>query len=194
MKKVNVLFLDIDGVLNSPKWMVLLHYEGEVKRRSTRGQEFDPTNVRMLNHIVNEFDVHVVVSSTWRNLTDIKTILQVGGVHAHFFDAQNLTRDPEDKEWRPEPGFDHESYQDYHQRMGTITTTKLTGIGGHRGRQIEDWFSKFGHFVDKWAILDDDSDMLPEQMPNFVKTDSENGMTLENFRQLRRIYLGDKEE
>ena len=42
---------------------------------------------------------------------------------------------------------------------------------GVRGDEIEDWLQN--NQVDSYVIIDDDDDMLPEQMPFFVKT-SEN--------------------
>lgn len=191
MKKVNVLFLDIDGVLNSPKWQKLLYHESELKGRSTRSQEFDPVNIRIVNQLCHRYDIHLVISSTWRSLENIETVLQVGGISGKFFDLQDLTRDPSEKSYRPIPMLENETFCDFRERMGTITTTTLSGVGGHRGKQIEDWFSKFGMYVDKWAILDDESDMLENQLSNFVQTDFYNGITLENFERLMEIYSGD---
>lgn len=41
------------------------------------------------------------------------------------------------------------------------------------------------------VILDDDSDMLEEQMPFFVKTSTYNGLLFENYLKARRILSGD---
>lgn len=47
--------------------------------------------------------------------------------------------------------------------------------GGHWGREIAEWLSR--HFeVTNYVILDDDSDMLPEQVPYFVQTKFETGL------------------
>lgn len=47
-----------------------------------------------------------------------------------------------------------------------------------RGREIKAWLDKHPEVVE-YAILDDDSDMLPEQLPNFFKTTWLNGLTEE---------------
>lgn len=47
--------------------------------------------------------------------------------------------------------------------------------GGFRGREIEQWLKD--NPVDNFVILDDDSDMLPEQLPNFVNTRYYTGLT-----------------
>lgn len=44
-----------------------------------------------------------------------------------------------------------------------------------RGDEIADWLKRNGSPA--YAIVDDDSDMLPEQMPRFVQTSFEDGLT-----------------
>ena len=47
---------------------------------------------------------------------------------------------------------------------------------GVRGHEIQAWLDKHPE-VERYAILDDDSDMLDEQKPNFFKTTFQNGLT-----------------
>ena len=47
---------------------------------------------------------------------------------------------------------------------------------GIRGKEIEAWLSAHPE-VKQYAILDDDSDMLPEQMDNFFQTKWDKGLT-----------------
>jgi len=54
-----------------------------------------------------------------------------------------------------------------------------------RGREIKAWLDKHSE-VTKYAILDDDSDMLPEQMPNFFKTSWQTGLTEEIAQQVTK--------
>lgn len=65
---------------------------------------------------------------------------------------------------------------------GVKNATKIVPIiditpkmNGPRGVEIQAWLD--GREVDRYAILDDDSDMLPEQLPNFFQTTFENGLT-----------------
>jgi len=46
-----------------------------------------------------------------------------------------------------------------------------------RGREIKAWMESQKYKIDKYAILDDDSDMLPEQLPNFFQTSWKIGLT-----------------
>ena len=51
-------------------------------------------------------------------------------------------------------------------------------LGSSRGLEINAWLSEHPE-VERYAILDDDSDMLPDQMPNFFKTTWQEGITRE---------------
>lgn len=71
---MRVLFLDFDGVLNNTHWLVSEHRRrlraetlGKRTPRYDRTHEFDPRNVRWLNHVMDMVpDLRIVVSSSWR--------------------------------------------------------------------------------------------------------------------------------
>jgi len=63
------------------------------------------------------------------------------------------------------------------------TVCEARGIHIHRGREIKAWLDLHPE-VTKYAILDDDSDMLPEQLPNFFKTSWKMGLTEEIQKQV----------
>lgn len=58
---------------------------------------------------------------------------------------------------------------------------------GPRGKEIAAWLADHPA-VERYAILDDDSDMLPEQLPFFVKVPGDNGMTWPEFEKLCAIF------
>lgn len=59
---------------------------------------------------------------------------------------------------------------------GTFPPEWRTPVLSTRGREIERWLSR--NPVTSYAIVDDDDDdMLPEQMPHFVQTSFEHGLT-----------------
>ena len=45
-----------------------------------------------------------------------------------------------------------------------------------RGDEIQEWLDEHPE-VEKYAIIDDDDDMLPEQEENFFQTDFQTGLT-----------------
>lgn len=54
--------------------------------------------------------------------------------------------------------------------------TPLTGKT--RGASIQQWLDAHSD-VEKYAIIDDDADMLPSQLPSFFQTDTRYGLTQE---------------
>lgn len=144
-----VLFLDIDGVLNSRECWA-----------SLRGQrhKIDLTKVALLNEVVATTRCLIVVSSTWRlgvgqGKGGCRAILRDYGLKARFR-----------RDWRtPEFRADDPTFP-------------------VRGTEIAYWLSRNGS--PSYAIVDDDGDMLPEQMPRFVQTSFEHGLTREHADRL----------
>lgn len=60
---MNLVFLDIDGVLNSHRFLRAKAARG----RYTPGAQLDPVNVGHLNDLVERMGAFIVVSSSWRN-------------------------------------------------------------------------------------------------------------------------------
>lgn len=137
-----IIFLDIDGVLNSFDNMhaahALWHNHGP-DHRDKHGQIFDERCVRWLSVIIKETDAKIVISSTWR--------------HNGIIAMKNLWKD------RNLPG-----------EVFDITPDAVDAMDDSRGREIQMWLDK--NEVDTYCIIDDDSDMLKEQMKNFVKLNS----------------------
>lgn len=50
-------------------------------------------------------------------------------------------------------------------------------ISGPRGAEIQHWLFNSDEMVERYAIIDDDSDMLPYQFVNFFQTDPDYGLT-----------------
>lgn len=157
MERYRVIFLDIDGVLNS------VQYYGKVYYRNLRMMgrlvcDFDPKAVKRLNYICAVTGAHVVLSSTWRlgkSLDDLRRLfkrvgldcLLVGKTERFHSGDFIVPRGCEIKDFYNK----HYDYPSYYERVGS----KLKG----------------------YLILDDDSDMLYEQRDHFLKTDGRYGLT-----------------
>lgn len=74
----SVLFLDIDGVLNSDRY----RYGHELAVPAD--DMIDPSAVETLNHMTCRWDLKIVVSSSWRVLPDLEGILRAKGVRAEI--------------------------------------------------------------------------------------------------------------
>jgi hypothetical protein len=142
---VKVLFLDIDGVLNSTKTCVA--FGGYPLRLEELGA-FDHVAIRLLQRLCDSAGVVICLSSAWRLDNDFKDVGAAFGL----------------------PIIDR-------------TPSSL----GPRGREIQQWLDAHPE-VEQYAIIDDDGDMLPEQMPRFVHTDGHEGMTWADFTKLCSLF------
>lgn len=73
----------------------------------------------------------------------------------------------------------------FHQNWKTPDKHGLTS----RGHEIKEWLEQNGN--PKYCIIDDSTDMLPEQKPFFVLTDTRNGLLMQDYDKAIEI-LGKK--
>ena len=163
---MKVLFLDIDGVLNSENWFayriycvknnmvnILMNFvdtdDRNIKHKLTM---LDDRAIANLNRIVEETGCKVVLSSSWRSSIESENIF-----------TQNLLK---------LKGFKYDFYD---------VTPRLwfEDFSTRRGEEIKFWLDKESekHKIESFVILDDDSDILPEQMNNFIHVDGQVGLT-----------------
>lgn len=81
MKRVNLIFVDIDGVLNSPYFRSLAPFY--------TWNQFDPKTVKILNRLIRENDAMVVVTSDWTKEHGIEVIRQT--FKRNKVDTKNVT-------------------------------------------------------------------------------------------------------
>lgn len=70
----NIVFLDIDGVMND--------YEGNP-------EEFSPEAVKIINYLYNKYNISIVISSGWRDsytFDDFEKLFEKNGVLARVID------------------------------------------------------------------------------------------------------------
>lgn len=190
---MKIIFLDIDGVLNSQKWYKHRWEQMDMKEVEERYPffEFDPEAVQKLNHLVSETGSKVVVSSTWRmgrSVEELQALLNEVGFTGEVIDKTPV----------------------FHDLVGHSYSVP-------RGCEIDHWLKEKGEFqrinwslekqqeyaerakVKNYVILDDDSDMLYKQREHFVKTSSMSGLTDENVNlaiqilntPLEKLYYSD---
>lgn len=139
----NVIFLDIDGVLNSMRSMKFM-------------EMVDMECARNLRRIVSHTNADIVISSTWRlgNSThNLREIFYPWGLYRVI--GKTCSNHPDRK--------------------------------SVRGDEIKAWIDAFG--CKNYLILDDDTDMLPEQKEHFINTDAYHGLTeKESTFAIRNIF------
>lgn len=143
---MRVLFLDIDGVLNSVRTCTAF---GGWPHRLQHIQAFDQVAIRLLQRLCDSSGVQVVLSSAWRGSEPIQAFANAFGLP--IIDA----------------------------------TPHL--LGQPRGAEIAAWLAAHPE-VEQFAILDDDPDMLPEQLPRFINTNAHEGLSWANFEALCKLF------
>ena len=162
---MKVLFLDIDGVLNSENWFgyrlyciknnmfneVINFVNTNDERIKYKLSMIDDRAIANLNRIIEETGCKVVLSSSWRSCVEAENTL-----------TEYLLK---------LKGFKYELYD---------VTPRLwfNDFSIRRGEEIQSWMDKESekNEIESFVILDDDSDMLPEQMNNFIQIDGQVGL------------------
>lgn len=162
--KVKLIFLDIDGVLNSEAYT---RREGYKERNYGIDQdddnafdgrfEIDTRAVMLLNELVKKNDAHLVLSSTWR----------LGRRGLEF--TKNALK--------------HNGFEFNDRFMGVTPRLWRTPEGEERvrGHEIQYWLDLFGKVdnpvpVESFVIIDDDSDMA-HLSHRLAKTSGYHGLT-----------------
>lgn len=145
---MKVLFLDIDGVLNSVKTCVA---NGGYPMELHHTAAFDWHAIKLLQRLCDSEGVQVVLSSAWR--------------------------------------INH-AFADVGKAFGLPIIDRTPSLCGPRGAEIADWLTKHPEVV-HYAIIDDDSDMLPDQMRCFVQTSGFEGMTWADYQKLCAMFGAD---
>lgn len=145
---MKVVFLDIDGVLNSHRTAICFGgypFEVDGKDRSM----FDEVALGLIRGIVATSGAKVVLSSSWRI--------------THRFDKVG-------------------------QALELPIIDRTPSCSGIRGDEIKAWLeAETSPAIECYAIIDDNSDMLGEQMPFFVQTSMEDGFRWADAVKLARL-------
>jgi len=163
------IFLDIDGVLATPKSIEGLGGEWKIEDEK---QE-------LLKQIIKLTGAKIVLSSSWRKW-DLESTIEFMKQEGFWFSDLIV-------------GITIRAYQ-------YLDRTKKIHLSIPRGVEIKQWIDTHIHSdnginwelkelgVDyQYVILDDDSDMLYTQRKNFVRTNSNSGLTSGNCLDAIRI-------
>jgi hypothetical protein len=168
---VRVLFLDMDGVVNSARYFEVLSKRGYRKAKGKAKAEarltqatfvsmIDPATIPLLNDIVARGNADVVISSSWRvpwSFTDIAEMLRQRGFVGSVIGATPYGVElPSDVEYA-------------------------------RGHEIAAWLAEH-EGVESFAILDDNSDMA-HLLPRLVQTTWGLGLLPEHVEPAVRLLI-----
>lgn len=157
---MNIIFLDIDGVLNCQTFYEQRPKDGAILESPIRN--ICKERVGWLSELCESVGAKVVISSTWRHsgLKYCKEILQEAGA---TFDVIGVT---------PDLRFD-----------GAVRGNEIL-LWIKENKELVGAYYDYKNYV----IIDDDSDMLLWQREHFFQTDNYSGLTPNTCYKIRRFF------
>lgn len=165
-KEHPLIFLDFDGVLNTENHFAKMTVEG-VPTRDYYGPKFDPKAVANLQKIIEATDAWIIVSSSWR-----------------YMGLKNLQRMWTDRKL---PGWiagitplhtDNDKLLETDLSQLDVITAEM--FSSSRGSEIKAYFDevlKVSSETQRYIILDDLNEVLPEQESHFIRINPIVGIT-----------------
>jgi HAD domain in Swiss Army Knife RNA repair proteins len=157
---MNIIFLDIDGVLNCEEFYTK-------RKNSDLGTyplcEFDPFRIMLLNDLIAATDAKIVISSTWRlgrSTEELINIFREVGFVGEIIDCT--------------PSLRHEGCLRGNEILFWI-------------KENEDIVGPYYDYK-SYVIIDDDSDMLLWQRPHFFQTDTYSGLTPNLCHKIKQFF------
>lgn len=154
-----LIFLDIDGVLNTANYQTLRQLLGK-DISDLHGHLFSPSAVRNLQRLIKWTNAKIVLSSSWR------------------LDGLDVMRRMWKERKMPGEIYDNTPY------VNARDYPKFT-----RGIEINTWLEKNGYLGCPYVIIDDIDDFLPDQQNNVVLTNYKRGLTLFVLLRAMRILM-----
>jgi hypothetical protein len=167
---MRVIFLDVDGVLNSQQFFKQNNDPVPATSNSMKfgvGQ-LDTKALTLLDILIDATGAKIVVSSSWRHIWPFHEIAEMFG----------------------DVGFKNQ-----HAIIDQTGNSK----SGFRGEEVKNWLSLDrerqevgGEQTTAYVIIDDDSDFDTSQHEFFVQTDSDVGLTQEDIVKAAGILGGEQ--
>lgn len=181
-----IIFLDIDGVLNSHKTCAFYKAKfgnngfggffkscykmrgGDIVEPSEENVKWGQDMVDCLRLICDKTDAKIVISSTWRISHDVDAFIKMFKVYG----------------WENAPVID----------LTANFPENRNDFGATRGQEILEWIENKSQYtvgsVDRYIIIDDSIDFLPKQMKYFIKTSMNTGLNMSHVRKAISILNG----
>lgn len=155
---MKVIFLDIDGVINSEEFAIWIHVHPEF---CENGGHFwvDPEKIDMIVNLCEETGAKLVISSSWRGWS-LRATLE------DFSTYRDLSR--------------------LNPYIVGVTPRLFIHLNMSRGDEIQYYLDK-DQSITHYCIVDDDNDMLDSQKDNFVMVDYKTGLTEEDVNKIKNI-------
>ena len=160
MNNMKVIFLDVDGVLNSEEHAIYCH-ENPKFIKEGGSIWVDPYPVFYILQLIEELGLKLVISSSWRTWDLESTIEEFN----RYKSLCKLTP----------------------HIVGITPRNMDDQVWEDRGEEIQHYLDTHPE-IENYCIIDDDNDMLDSQRDHFVRTNSEHGLTIEDCNKVRKIF------
>lgn len=174
---MNIIFLDIDGVLVHENYIVSVYPN---IKRDRFGKLFCPIASSLLNELIEKTNAKIVITSSWRadGLKDMQTMWKERNMSGEVIDVTP-----------------------YFYVRDTIHMHKPSMP---RGVEIDYWLHRNNYMhhepdciadyetikkckIKNYIIIDDDTDMLWNQRNNFIRCNEMEGFTFNDFQKALKI-------
>ncbi|HET8864704.1 MAG TPA: HAD domain-containing protein [Gracilimonas sp.] len=147
MKTYPIIFLDIDGVLNT-----LNHLKFQKSETGAATNKiWSPIACKHISLLCKHYDARIVITSSWRHeysMDDLYRFFESNDISAKYI----VDRTPSNA---PQTG----------------------GENYCRGHEINHWLKKRLRKISSYVIIDDEESMLKEQEPHLVRVDKKTGFS-----------------
>lgn len=157
----NIIFLDMDGVVCTPRACVAMGNTG------AGFTYLDPIALMLVKRLCDENNAQIVISSAWRQMYDREAMKAILGAACPSLDRYIW---PHHKHWRT---------SDFDFETGVSETTD-------RGREILRWVNEHETQFNNFVVLDDMGDMRPVQHA-LVRCDPYDGMGHAEFHAAGKV-------
>lgn len=156
---MKIIFLDIDGVLNSENWYKsnkssTLKIEDE--KQKFISDSFDPECWKYVEKLISETGAKIVLSSSWR-----------------LYDLESTVKE-----------YTGTAFQPIIDNLIGVTPGFMSRC---RGMEIKLYLRSLSEQPESYVILDDDRDMFESQRPYFVHINDETGITENDYKKALKI-------
>ena len=164
-----LIFLDFDGVLNTENHFAKMTVEG-VPTRDYYGPKFDPKAVANLQKIIEATDAWIIVSSSWRymGLKDLQRMWTDRNLPGWIAGITPLHTD-EDKLLETDL-----------RQLDEITPEMFSSSRGNEIKAYFDEALQVNNDTQRYVILDDLNEVLPDQESHFIRINPIVGITEED--------------
>ena len=159
-EKCKIIFLDLDGVLNTANYYDRLQRE-HLPTEDIFGTLFDPKAVEQLSHIIDSTNAKIVISSSWRysGIANMRAMWKARQLPGEIYDITSLfVADDYIREHMEEENFD------FYEAMTSV-----------REMEISAWLQEYPE-VTNYVILDD-LDSFRQHKAHLVKINPKTGIT-----------------